>query len=155
MHFRVLQEITSIDSRLKIWRGKKLVMFAVDFTSPWHSRRAGDGIKKLPTFSQGLNDSGFSRARRSGDEKENSVMCESHQIVILSEAKNLRLLLSSRLPKQEPEMFRFAQHDKENARFNRSRLVVLRDSGPFGPKDRLTQDFELARGSSPVRPCNR
>jgi hypothetical protein len=52
-------------------------------------------------------------------------------------------------------MFRFAQHDKGNARFNRSRLVVLRDSGPFGPKDRLTQDFELARGSSPVRPCNR
>src|SRR5215831_3131013 len=86
-------------------------MFAVNFTSPWHSRRAGDGIKKLPTFSQGLNDSGFSRARWSGDEKEYSVTCESHQIVILipqSREKNLRLLLSSRLPKQEPEMFRFA-----------------------------------------------
>ena len=146
--------MTSI-ARLKIWRGKKLVMFAVDFTSPWHSRCAGDGIKKLPTFSQGLNDSGFSRARWSGDQKENSVTCESHQIVILSEAKNLRLLLSSRLPKQEPEMFRFAQYDKENARLNRSRLVVLHDSGPFEPKDRLTQGFELAPGSSPVRPCNR
>src|SRR5689334_7170435 len=130
-------------------------MFGVDFTSPWHSRRAGDGIKKIPTFSQGLNDSGFSRARWSGDEKENSVTCESHQIVILSEVKNLRLLVFSRLPKQEPEMFRFAQHDKENAGFNRSRLVVLRDSGPCGLKDRLTQDFELARGSSLVRPCNR
>src|SRR5919198_2808801 len=32
-------------------------------------------------------------------------------------------------------MFRFAQHDKENARFNRSRLVVRRDPGPFGQKD--------------------
>src|SRR5262249_50085015 len=63
-------------------------------TSPWHSRRARDGIKKLPTFSQSLNDSGLSRARWSGNNKEDSVTCESHQIVILSEAKKLRLLLS-------------------------------------------------------------
>jgi hypothetical protein len=94
VHSRVFQKITSIDSRMKIWRGKKSVIFAVNFTGPWHSRRARDGIKKLPSFSQSLNDSSFSRARWSGDEKENSVTCESHQIVILSEAKNLRLLLS-------------------------------------------------------------
>ena len=71
-------------------------MFAVNFTGPWRSCRAGDGIKKVPGFSQGLNDSGLSRARWSGNDEENSVPAES-----------------------------------------------------------VTQDFELARGSSPVRPCSR
>jgi len=71
-------------------------MFAVNFTGPWRSRRAGDGIKKVSGFSQGLNDRGLSRARWSGNDEENSVPAES-----------------------------------------------------------VTQDFELARGSSPVRPCSR
>ena len=71
-------------------------MVAVNFTSPGRSRRAGDGIKKVSGFSQGLNDSGLSRARWSGNDEENSVPAES-----------------------------------------------------------VTQDFELARGSSPVRPCSR
>ena len=71
-------------------------MFAVNFTGPWRSGGAGDGIKKVSGFSQGLNDSGLSRARWSGNDEENSVPAES-----------------------------------------------------------VTQDFELARGSSPVRPCSR
>src|SRR5207302_7168233 len=40
-------------------------------------------------------------------------------------------------------MFRFAQHDKGNARFNRSRSGVRRDSGPFGPKDCLLKVLDL------------
>jgi len=40
-------------------------------------------------------------------------------------------------------MFRFAQHDKWSARFNRSRSVVRRDSGPFGPKDCLLEVLNL------------
>src|SRR4026208_383275 len=40
-------------------------------------------------------------------------------------------------------MFRSAQHDKENARFNRSRSVVRRDSDPFGPKDCLLKILNL------------
>ena len=71
-------------------------MFAVNFAGPRRSRRAGDGIKKVPGLSQGLNESGLSRARWSGNDEENSVPAES-----------------------------------------------------------VTQDFELARGSSPIRPCNR
>jgi hypothetical protein len=85
---------------MKICRGKKPVMFAINFTGPWRSRRTGDGIKKVSCLSQALNDSGLSRARWSGNDKENSVPCEFHQRVILSEAKNLRLLLSPRSPKQ-------------------------------------------------------
>jgi len=71
-------------------------MFAVNFPGPRRSRRAGDGIKEISGFSQGLNDSGLSRTRWSGNDEENSVPAES-----------------------------------------------------------VTQDFELARGSSPVRPCSR
>jgi len=71
-------------------------MFAVNFTSSWRPRRAGHGIKKVARFSQGLNDSGLSRARWSGNDEENSLPAES-----------------------------------------------------------VTQDFELARGSSPGRPCSR
>ena len=69
---------------------------AVNLAAAWRSRRAGYGIKEVPGFSQRLNDSGLSRARWSGNDKENSVPAES-----------------------------------------------------------VTQDFELARGSSPVRPCSR
>jgi len=67
-------------------------MYAVNLVAAWRSRRAGDGIKKLSRFSQGLNDSGLSRARWSGNDEENSVPAESPQIVILSVAKNPRLL---------------------------------------------------------------
>src|SRR6185312_335355 len=77
---------------MKICSGKKSVMFAVNFTDPRWSRCARDGIKKLSGFSQGLNDGGLSRARWSGNDEENSVPAESHQIVILSVAKNPRLL---------------------------------------------------------------
>ena len=96
VHFRVFQKIAGIDACMKICCGKKSVMFAVNFAGPWRSRRTGDGIKKVSGFSQRLNDSGLSRARRSGDDEENSVPAES-----------------------------------------------------------ITQDFGLARGSSPVRPCSR
>src|SRR4030095_2092274 len=96
MHLRVLQKIVSIDACMKICRGKKPVMFAVNFTTPRRSGRARDGIKEVSCFSQGLNDSGLSRARWSGNDEENSVPAES-----------------------------------------------------------VTQDFELARGSSPVRLCSR
>jgi hypothetical protein len=53
-------------------------MVAVNFTGPWRSCRAGDGIKKVSGLSQGLNDSGFSRARWSGNSEENSVPAEFH-----------------------------------------------------------------------------
>jgi hypothetical protein len=71
-------------------------MFAVNFTGARWSRGARYGVKKVPGFSKGLHNGGLSRARRSGNDKENSVSAESHHIVILSEAKNLRLLLSRR-----------------------------------------------------------
>src|SRR5207248_11032877 len=96
VHFCVLQKFASFDSYMKICRGKKSILFAVNFTGSWLSRRAGDGIKRISGFSQGLNDSGLSRARWSGNDEENSVPAES-----------------------------------------------------------VTQDFELARGSSPARPFNR
>src|ERR1700757_2105043 len=94
MHLGVLQKIAGFDSGRKICRGNKLVMLAVNFTGPRCSRRARDRIKKMQIFSQRLNNRGFPRARWSGNDEENSVPAESHQIVILSEAKNLRLLLS-------------------------------------------------------------
>jgi len=50
VHFRVFQKIASIDACMKICAEKKLVMFAVNFTGPWRSRRAGDGIKKVSGF---------------------------------------------------------------------------------------------------------
>jgi hypothetical protein len=40
-------------------------------------------------------------------------------------------------------MFRFAQHDKESARFNRLRAAVRRDPGPIAPKDRLLKVLNL------------
>jgi hypothetical protein len=78
VHLRVLQKIASIDSCMEICRREKSVMFAVNFTGPWRSCRAGDGIKKVSGLSQGLNDSGFSRARWSGNSEENSVPAEFH-----------------------------------------------------------------------------
>jgi hypothetical protein len=53
-------------------------MRAVDLAAAWCSRRARDGIKKVPDLSQRLNDSGLSRARWSGDDEENSVAAEFH-----------------------------------------------------------------------------
>jgi len=53
-------------------------MHAVNLTGPWRSRRAGYGIKEVPGVSQGLNDSGLSRARWSGNDEENSVPAEFH-----------------------------------------------------------------------------
>src|ERR1044071_8290295 len=76
---------------MKVCSGKKSVMFTVNFTDPRWSRCARDGIKKLSGFSQGLNHGGLSRARWSGNDEENSVPFESHQIVILSLAKNPRV----------------------------------------------------------------
>src|SRR5262249_432949 len=80
VHFRALQKIASIDSCMKICRGKKSVMFAINFASPWRSRRAGDGIKNVSCFPQGLNDSGLSCPRWSGNEKENAVPIKFHQL---------------------------------------------------------------------------
>jgi hypothetical protein len=53
-------------------------MHAVNLAAAWRPRRAGDGIKKVPGFSQGLNDSSLSRARWSGNDEENSVPVEFH-----------------------------------------------------------------------------
>src|SRR5262249_13737433 len=92
----MFQKIASVDSYMKICRGKKSVMFAVNFTASRRSRCARDGIKKIRVFSQRLNDGSFSRARWSGDDEENSV-----------------------------------------------------------PAELITQDFALAPGSSPSRPCSR
>jgi hypothetical protein len=39
-----------------------VIMHAVILTGPWRSRRAGYGIKEVPSVSQRLNDSGLSRA---------------------------------------------------------------------------------------------
>jgi hypothetical protein len=48
-------------------------MHAVNLAAAWRSCRAGYGIKEVAGFSQRLNDSGLSRARWSGNDKENSV----------------------------------------------------------------------------------
>ena len=40
-------------------------------------------------------------------------------------------------------MFRFAQHDKERARFNRLRTVVRGDPGLIAPKDCLLKVLDL------------
>ena len=75
-------------------------MFAVDFPGPRRSRGARDGIEKPSSFSQRLNEGRLPRARWSGDDEEDSVPAEFHHLVILSEAKNLRLLSRPRSPRQ-------------------------------------------------------
>jgi hypothetical protein len=101
-----------------------------------------------------LNNGGLSRARWSGNDEEDSVTFEFHQIVILSEAKNLRLLPSRGSRSKSQRCFAslnmtkgtFASTDRHWLR--RVIRVLLGQRMP-------TQDFELAREFSPVRPCSR
>ena len=51
-------------------------MFAINFTGPWRSRRAGDGIKKIGSLSERFDQRGLARARWRGDNEENSVADE-------------------------------------------------------------------------------
>jgi hypothetical protein len=97
---RVLQKISLLNPQTKICIGNKLIVLAVNFTGARRSGCARDRIKKVRGLTNPFDECGLTRARWSRNHKENSVAAEFHQVVILSEAKNLRLLLSPHPPNQ-------------------------------------------------------
>src|SRR5438874_12014243 len=72
----MLEKISGFHSRAKIDVGKKLIIFAFDFTAARRSRRARNGIKKVWSLAKRVNQRGLARTRWRRNDKANSVTAE-------------------------------------------------------------------------------
>src|SRR5437867_10936436 len=72
----MLEKISGFHSRAKIDVGKKLIIFAFDFTAARRSRRARNGINKVRRLAKRVNQRGLARTRWRRNDTENSVTAE-------------------------------------------------------------------------------
>jgi len=77
VHLRVFEKIAGFEFRVKIRIREELIMFAINFTTAWRSRSAGDRIEKIGILSQRLNQRGFACARWRGDDEKNSAAAKT------------------------------------------------------------------------------
>src|SRR5215471_6504289 len=76
VHLRVFQKLSRIDSLAKICTGKKVIIFAVDFTRTRASSCTGDGVKKTGTLANPFHKCGLACPRWSRNYKKNSASAE-------------------------------------------------------------------------------
>src|SRR5207248_8564134 len=75
----MLEKISGFHSRAKIDVGKKLIIFAFNFTAARRSRRARNGINKVRSLAKRVNQRGLARTRRRRTSNVNTIRETSSQ----------------------------------------------------------------------------
>src|SRR5947209_1819772 len=76
VHFGVLEKFVRLNPAAKFFFANEAIIFALDFTRARLARCAGNGVNEIRRLPERFAQSGFTRARGSGNDKQNSAARE-------------------------------------------------------------------------------